>query len=192
MPVASQATGRHFMTQYRKSIARDQADDERANGKADGHPGGACCRKNFVHSVLLLEPFVIDGLVSAVFLHFFQRSVKFLLRGRCCPDVRQCRPGAEIGFVGHFIAHGRRLRIALQPFRSPRRCHQRDRVDTTVLQVQLRILVAVVRHGSDFRMFIGDEFLIGWCRSARPLFALQLVNAGELLPCWPTNSAELS
>lgn len=90
----------------------------------------------------------------------FQRSVKFLLQVGVALTYGNAQPGAEIGFVGHFIAHGRQLRIALQPF-GHHGGIAKDRVNTTILQIQLRILVAVVRNGSDFRMFIGDEFLVG-------------------------------
>lgn len=88
--------------------------------------------------------------------------------------------GVEIGFVGYFIVYGCQFWIVFQLFGYYGGVIK-DCVDMIVLQVQFCILVVVVRYGSDFWMFIGDEFLVGGVVLYVYFFVFQLVNVGEFI-----------
>lgn len=155
------ATGRHFADSH---TAKNIASASPTINAQTARPTvilAALAKGKFIHQELLLEPFVVDGFVSAIFLHFFQRSVEFLLQLSVALTYRDAEASAEVIFIGHFVAHRRQFRVIFQPL-SDHCGVTEDAVDTPVLQIQFCVLVAVIRNGSDFRVLIHNEFLV--CR----------------------------
>jgi len=106
------------------------------------------------------------------FFHFIQRSIELLLQVSVALTNSDTQTGTEVIFVRHFIADSGQFRIGFQPLGDHGSVTEYG-INTTILHIQLGVHVAVVRHNGDFRVLVGDEFLVRGAVLHTDFFAFQ-------------------